>query len=306
MGADAHAVFPRQPVDLHELGHPAAPADVGLVDPVAAAVHELGEGAGRELVLAAGDRHRRALRQPGVAVEVVGGQRLLQPHEIEIRHLLAEGEHGRGVGPAHAGVGHQPGPAAGALAGPAQDVGGPAVRGAGAGDPAELHRAEAGCKRLGDALQAVGPVEAGGAVGGHLGGRGIAQQGGHRLACRLAAQVPQGEVDAADRHEGQALAAVGQGRPVHRLPQALHVGGVGAGEQGPQLPLDDVGSGGAPGAHAVSHQAAGLDRHRQLSEGAAPVRRRAGGVRLRGPHFRDSHPLSFRRAACIDRGSGPG
>jgi hypothetical protein len=69
-----------------------------------------------------------------------------------------------------------------------------------------------------------------------------AQQGVQRHVGGLAADVPQGHVDAGERQRGAAAHAVaGQLHAVHALPRAHHVGGFHAHQQGREGVLDQAG-----------------------------------------------------------------
>src|SRR5204863_7763925 len=85
---DAGPVNVRRPLHVAGLGHvhnaahlgdPAGAGDVGLDDVHAAAVQQVAELPASGQLLAGGDAGVHRVGQPGVAVEVVGRQRLLDP-----------------------------------------------------------------------------------------------------------------------------------------------------------------------------------------------------------------------------------
>src|SRR5262249_8214957 len=93
----------------------------------------------------------------------------------------------------------------------------------------------------------------------------------------LAANIPKRQIDAADGHDGDALASVKQRGVVHLLPDGLDVEGVRAGDQRAEMMLDDVSPRAAATTHAISGEAlVGLDLDQngaaELGEGADPVR----------------------------------
>src|SRR4029077_4182687 len=66
-----------------------------------------------------------------------------------------------------------------------------------------------------------------------------AEQSIHRLALRLPTQVPERDVDAADRRDGRALATVPAGEAVHLLPEGLGLQRILADKMRPQIAFDD-------------------------------------------------------------------
>ena len=276
----------RQPGGLGQGAHLAGlaeaphPADVELDHVEGLGLDDLGEPVAGGLVLARGDRHRRIPPQRGVVPELVGHQGLLHPLHVE----LAQGPaHPPGVlqVPAHVGVGHDVDAVAhrgaqhlhqGHIAAQALGPVGRAVQ------EAHLHGLEPPPHVLGrllDELVLVGEVEVAGVDRDLVPGP-AAQQLEHRLAEVLAGQVPQGDVDRADREQGRALAPVGQGAAEHLVPEPGPVERVGPDQQPAQVLLDD--DAGGPGvvlAPARADQpAVGFDLHHAHGVGREPARQR--------------------------------
>ncbi len=82
--------------------------------------------------------------------------------------------------------------------------------------------------------------------------RDAAQQVGHGAPLCLAAQVPQGQVHAAEGHDGEALATEGKGGLVHGPPVLVDRLRVGAEQPLAQDRSDHVDPGQPPAADAVA------------------------------------------------------
>ena len=97
-----------------------------------------------------------------------------------------------------------------------------------------------------------------------------AQQRVHRLPLGPAEEVPQGNVDAAEGHDGDAAASVGDRGRVQLVPQALDIGGAVAAllqQQLAQVPVDHLDRGHTAAAITVAADAGvRLDAHDNLPE----------------------------------------
>ena len=114
-----------------------------------------------------------------------------------------------------------------------------------------------------------------GGVGADAGRGGASEERVDGLAFGAAEEVPQGEVDAAEGHDCDAAAAVGDGGGVELVPEALDVGGAVAAfveQQLAQVAVDDLDAGNAAAAVAIAGDAGvGLDAHDDLPEVGAPA-----------------------------------
>ena len=114
-----------------------------------------------------------------------------------------------------------------------------------------------------------------GGVGADTGRGGAAQQRVDRLPLGPAEEIPEGEVDAAEGHDGDAAAPVGDRGCVELVPQALDVGGAVAGfvqQQFAQVAVDHLHGGHTAAAIAVAADAGvGFDAHDDLPEVGAPA-----------------------------------
>ena len=94
-----------------------------------------------------------------------------------------------------------------------------------------------------------------GGVGADTGRGGAAQQRVDRLPLGPAEEVPEGEIDSAERHDGDAAASVGDRGCVQLVPQALDVGGTVAGlvqQKFTQMAVDDLDGGHTARRHSRS------------------------------------------------------
>ena len=124
-----------------------------------------------------------------------------------------------------------------------------------------------------------------------------AQQLADRAAKRLAQQVPQGDVDAAERHDaGAALTGPGE-RGVQALPVRLDVSGVRARQQRREVAVDYLRRAGGKASHGADAGEAGVrfhlhDRQRLGLRSRPPAHVNPVGIRIaqrRRPHFSYAH-----------------
>ena len=261
VGNDRDVVRLAEIGDLLRRGDAADPVDVELGDVDGPRVDELAEAVERVFVLAAGDRHGADGIQFGVAGDVVGDHRLFQPAHVEGGERP---DHPPGVfeRPAAVAVGHDVDGGAGRLAHRAHEVevvaeAGDAVLRSPA--EAELHGAVAlvdiGPGLGGELIEGLAVEPAGIDRDVRLGAP--ADQPEDRLAEELALGVPDGEVDGADRGHADALAAIGERAPVHRLPEIFAVHRVLPDEERLQVGVD--------------HRLGGLGRQRRIADADGSV-----------------------------------
>ena len=164
--------------------------------------------------------------QPGVALQVVGMQRLLQPGQIERLELPGPADRGRRV-PAQAGIHHQFDVRRPALPGRAH-LGDVALLALAHRPPAELDGPEALADQFAaDALRLGRRVaEQDGGVGAELLAEAAAQQLVDRPFRRLADDVPQGDLDAAHRLDDRSLPAEEDRAFVHAVDEAIDLEGI--------------------------------------------------------------------------------
>ena len=212
----------REPAELRD---PADARGVGLDDVAGAQLDEplvLGDGGEH---LAGGDGRGDLADELGVARVVVGVQRLLDPHEVELLHGPAHAHGGRTV-PLLVGVDHEREVLAEVLAHGGQALEVDLVIGVAHLD---LDAPDAGLDRPGGVVQDLGQRGAEEAAGGVVAPDGVAvgaDQLGQRQPGALGLQVPQRDVDGRDRLDRNAGAADGGARPQQLDAQAVDVAGV--------------------------------------------------------------------------------
>ena len=148
-----------------------------------------------------------------------------------------------------------------------------------------------------------------GGVGADTGRGGAAQQRVDRLPFGPAEEIPEGEVDAAEGHDGDAAASVRDRGCVQLVPEALDVGGAVAGfvqQQFAQVAVDHRHGGHTAAATAVAADAGvGFDAHDDLPEVGAPAAQRLAIVRVYGLHVGDFHVNDSAQMATRTVASGP-
>ena len=221
----------------------AAPVYIGLENVHRAVLDYLPKPPSRVLVFAAGYVYRRGALNVDVALQLVRHDRLFEPAYPEVRQLF---RHAYGVWdvPRAPGVEHDVDVVAHRLAQRPRELdvapysalpvgrsvseeplcGGESVRGEPGGAAGGVFRLDGEAERAG--------------VSGKACSRRSSEQLVHRLAERLAFEVPQPAVDDAYRHHRLALAPVNH-RAVHDVPQQLYRPGVAPDEQRRERGRDD-------------------------------------------------------------------
>ena len=97
MGHRQDVVLGREAEDLHPFAQAAAGADVGLDDVDASAADQVAEAEAGELAFPAGDRNVERRAQAAVAVMVLRRHRLLEPQKPVLLHRAADPDRGRGI-----------------------------------------------------------------------------------------------------------------------------------------------------------------------------------------------------------------
>ena len=266
-GTSATPCSSRERRDPQHLGDPAAPRDVGLDQVDVAALDQLAEAPAGRVLLAGRDRDVDRVRQLGVGLVLVRLERLLEPVDAELLELARDADRDVRVGDvAEPGVDQDLDAVSAGLAGgggePDVVVGILAER-----PPAELDRREALLAerrdRLGDLLGRVrhqpGRVGADPVV---LDG---AEQLADRLAERLPLDVPERDVDAADRVDRDPAAADEDHAAIHLVPEPLDVERVLADQQLAQALRDRVRAG------RVHERRDGLGRRVDLADAGDPL-----------------------------------
>ena len=219
------AVLLRERRDPDHLGDPAAPGDVGLDQVDVPALDQLPEAPAGRVLLAGRDREIDRVCELGVGLVLVRLERLLEPVDAELLELARDADRRRRVRDvAEPGVDHDLDAVAAGLAGgggEADVVVGIASQRA----PAELDRRVAQlaqrrhglCDLLGRVRHQPRRVRSNPLV---LDG---AEQLAHRLAERLPLDVPERDVDAADRVDRDPAAADEDHAAVHLVPEPLDV-----------------------------------------------------------------------------------
>src|SRR5262245_16771747 len=227
--------------DLLALGDAARRANVRLHDVHGLARDRLAKTPAGELVLAAGDRHVERLRDLHVAVDVFRRYRLLEPFDVELLQAAAKPDGGRHA-EAVIGIDHELDVVADCLAHREHAL---VVAPDGAEADLHLDRLEAVLHvALGflDGLRHqavhVGEIEAG-RVGMDLGAEGATDQLVDRLAARLADDVPQRDVDAADGRNRHAFRAVVLDPVVEVFPDHFRVERIAAEHARRELRIDE-------------------------------------------------------------------
>nr|AIF26358.1 putative mandelate racemase [uncultured bacterium fosmid pJB190D12_contig II] len=238
-----HAVGLGERDDVPGRGDAATGADVRLRDVDAAGRQQVAEAVEGVLVLAARDRHRQLLPQLDVALQILRRDGFLVPPQVESGERPAEPQRLR-TAVRVVGVDHQPDRLAldrladGLHAG---DVVLDAVA------ELHLHQREAGVevgeRLVGEARRLArsrDAVETGG-VGLNATAKGATQQLVDRLPVALAHDVPERDVDRADRGDHRSLAAVVARHVVHAVPQHLGVERIAPHDERAQRVLDHRG-----------------------------------------------------------------
>src|SRR5688572_20560184 len=107
MVAEAGADFLDALLDVVRIGETAT-REIDLIDIERMAIDERAERFASALGLACGNRDRRTVAQPDVAIDVIGPQWFLQPADVELRELLRAAQGGARI-PNTAGVDEQRG-----------------------------------------------------------------------------------------------------------------------------------------------------------------------------------------------------
>src|SRR5215469_8048849 len=246
--------------DALALGEAAGPGDVRLHDVDRTAGDQLAETVKPGLGLIAGDGRVERVGDAGAAVDIVGGDRLLDPEQLIGRHLAAHLDR-EGRAPGAIDIDHQLSlrPERLAYRGDAREVlgrvglaeidiaGQLAQMRAGRRVAADLHLhafEATGAVALRLAGDAVDPLPLLVKTAAGIGLDAVAarsQQLVDRELRDLAGDVPQRDVDAADRVEDEAAPAVLPGPDEHALPQPFDHQRVLADERGFQVLLDHCG-----------------------------------------------------------------
>src|SRR4051794_34993317 len=220
------AVLAGEGGDAHHLGDAAAAGDVGLDQVDVTALDQLPEAPDRRVLLARGDADVDRVRQLGVGLVLVGQEGLLEPEDIvHLLQLAGDADRAlRVVDVPVAGVDQDRDGAGSGLdrRGRELDV---LRRVLAERSPAELDRGEALVAEPTDALAHLRRVvrHQHRGVRAHLVALLRAEQLAHRLALRLALDVPERDVDAADRVQRDPAAADVDQAAVHLLPEPLDV-----------------------------------------------------------------------------------
>ena len=231
-----NVVLVRHPGDAPGFGDAAALRAIGLDDVDGVLFEERAKALAAREHFAACDGHTRVFAEAHVIVECIGQQRFFEPG-----HLMRSEHIGGAQGPfvtsgpkgiAGAGIDHQQRVRADSLARRPDDGFVALVAVLSEGSPAYLERAEA--------LRLNGPqpvrqrlrlLHENGSIGPDLLAIAAAEQPPDRLACDLAKNVPQGNVDAADRMRDRSPAPLPKRVLVELLADAFWFEGVLAEEQ---------------------------------------------------------------------------
>ena len=282
VGGDGEVVGGGQPRDAAPLGDAAADPGVGLEDVGGAPVDELQEVPARRVDLAGGDRRLHRLRDPRVAVDVVGHQGLLDPAGVPLFPRAHRPDRARRVAPGVVGVEEELDAGADGLPG-----GGDSQRVLRRRHPADLDLdgVEA---HVHVAAHLVGEVVGGLALG-VVAAAGVGRGHPRAVAAEVAVQgqagfarhgVPERLVDGADGPHHRAPPALQQGLAVHRLPQRLDVVGVAPHHQvAEQLAHREGGEPAPPGAAVAEADALGPGVRAHAHQGVVALGHRPGGER---------------------------
>ena len=218
-------------------------SEIGLRDVDGTGAEEIPEAVERVLVLATGDRHRDAAAHFAITLDVLRCDRLLVPAQVVVGERVAETDR---VADAVrvVRVDHQRDALAFDRAADGGHHGDVVLQSV---TELHLHRTETGLvvrERLvgetGRLALPRDPVEAR-RVSLHARAERAAQQAMHRHAVGLAGDVPEGDVDRADRGGHGALATVVAGHVIHAVPQHLDVERVRTDQQRTQRRIDHGG-----------------------------------------------------------------
>src|SRR3954447_10362308 len=236
-----HAVGRGQHRDVLAFGDTAGRANIRLHDVHRLAHDRVAKAPAGEFVLAAGHRHIERAGHFDVTVDILRRDRLLEPFDVEFLQLAAEPDRGR-YAEAMIGVDHQ------------LDVGANGISHRLDALKIAIDRAEPDLHL--DRLEALGDISGGfldrfvdqplhvgeiksGGIAIHLAAERAANQLVDRLVARLADDVPERDVDAADCGDRHTLRPVILDSVIEVLPDHLDIEGIAADHARRQLAVDE-------------------------------------------------------------------